>query len=89
MQSTPYKYRSNKFVSGIETEKVLEARFAGLNPANDLLTAKFKYAKPTASGAITGQRTANLMHIVLHSDHILEIHDTIVRVFDYVYQMLM
>ena len=67
----------------------LEVGFTGPNTrAGDLLTVKFKYAKPAASGAISAQRTANLMHIVLHSDHILEIHDTGVRVFD-VYLMLM
>ena len=67
----------------IDTEKVLEAGFSGLNTrAGDLLTWKFKYNTPAAGGAIATTRVANLMHIVLRSDHILEIHDTRVKVFD-------
>ena len=77
------EYKSTKFVIGIDTEKVLDAGFTGLNKrSGDLLTVKFKYAKPAARGAVNAVRVADLMHIVLHSDHILEIHDTGVRVFD-------
>ena len=72
----PYAYRTNKFVIGTDTEKILEAR------AGDSLTVKVKYTKPAACGAISAQRTAKLMHIMLHYDHILEIHDTSARVFD-------
>ena len=79
----PFEYKSTKFVIGIDTEKVLEAGFTGLNTrSGDLLTVKFKYNKPAAGGNIDARRVASLMHIVLHSDHILEIHDTCVRVFD-------
>ena len=79
----PYEYKSNKMLIAIDTEKVLEAGFTGLNTrAGDLLTVKFKYNTPAAGGAIAATRIANLMHIVLHSDHILEIHDTGVRVYD-------
>jgi len=79
---TAGKYKSTKFVLGIDTEKVLEAGFTGLNTrAGDLLTVKFKYAKPSAGGAVNLVRVADLMHIVFHSDHMLEIHDTGVRVF--------
>ena len=71
-----YEYKSIKFVSAIDTEKVIEAGFSGLNTrASDLLTVKFKY------NAVAAVRQANLMHIVLHFDHMLEIHDTGVRVF--------
>ena len=63
-------------MTAIDTEKVREAGFSGLNTrAGDLLTVKFRYNTPAAGGAIAA-------HIVLHSDHILEIHDTRVRVFD-------
>ena len=66
----------------IDTEKVIEAGFSGLNTrAGDLLTVKFKYNTP-AVGAVAAVRQANLMHIVFRSDHILEIHDTGVRVLD-------
>ena len=75
--------RSSIFVIAIDTEKVLEAGFSGLNTrVGDLLTVKFKYNTPAAGGAVAATRIANLMHIVLRSDHILEIHDTGVRVFD-------
>ena len=74
---------STHFVIGIGTGNVLEARYTGLNThAGDLLTVEFKYAKPAARGAISAQHTANLMHIVRQSDHLLEIQDTSVRVFD-------
>ena len=80
---TAGEYKATKFVIGIDTEKVLEAGFTGLNTrAGDLLTVKFKYARPRAGGNVDAHRIANLMHIVLHSDHIIEIHDTGVRVFD-------
>ena len=76
-------YKATKFVICIDIEKVLEAGFAGLNTrAGDILTAKFKYARPAASGNVDDHRIASFMHIVLHSDHILEIHDTGVRVAD-------
>jgi hypothetical protein len=76
------EYKPTKFILGIDTEKVLEAGFTGLNTrAGDLLTVKFKYAQPSAGGVVNPVRVADLMHIVLHSDHILEIHDTGVRVF--------
>ena len=35
-----------------------------------------------ASGPIDDDRVADLMHIVLQSDQIIEIHDAGVRVFD-------
>ena len=64
-------------------KQVIEAGFTGLNTrAGDLLTVRFKYNAPTGGGALDATRVANLMHIVLRSDHILEIHDTRVKVFD-------
>ena len=67
----------------IDTEKVIEAGFSGLNArAGNLLTVNFKYITRAAGGAVVAVRQANLMHIVLRSDHILEIHDMGVRVLD-------
>ncbi|MFM7859707.1 MAG: hypothetical protein ACKO96_49200, partial [Flammeovirgaceae bacterium] len=67
----------------IDTEKVIEAGVSGLNArAGDILTVKLRYNTPAAGGAIAATRIANLMHIVLRFDHILQIHDTGVRVFD-------
>ena len=72
----------SKFCVAIDTEKIIEAGFSVLNTrAGDLLTVKFKFNTP-AAGAVAATRVASLMHMVLHSDHILEIHDTRVRVFD-------
>ena len=71
------EYILNKFVIAIDTEKVIEAGLSGLNTrAGDLLTVKFKYNTPAAGGAVVAVRQANLMHFVLRSDQILEIHDT-------------
>ena len=71
------EYKSTEFAFGIDTEKVLEARFTWLTTrSSDLLTAKFKYAKASASGASNPIRVADLMRIVLQSYHILKIHDT-------------
>jgi len=77
------EYRSNKFVLGTDCEKVLDAGFTGLNTrAGDLMTVKFKYA---GKGDLANGSYANLadrLHIVLHSDQIMEIRDTGVQVFD-------
>ena len=70
-------------VLAIENEQVIGAGFSGLNTrAGDLLTVRLQYPTPAAGSAVLATRIANLMHIVFRSDHILEIHDTGVRVFD-------
>ena len=67
----------------VDIENIIDAGFTGLNTrAGDLLTVKFKYNLQMV-GAIFDSRKANLMHIVLRSDHIMEIHDTRVKVFDW------
>ena len=73
----------SKFCVAIDTEKIIEAGFSVLNTrAGDLLTVKCKYITPAAGGALAATRSAQLMHIVLRSDHIREIRDTRVSVFD-------
>ena len=64
-------------------KKVLDAGFTGLNTrAGDLMTVKFKYAgKGTVVNGIY-PNLADRLHIVLHSDQIMEIRDTGVQVFD-------
>ena len=48
-----YAYKPSKFCVAFDTEKVLEAGCSGLNTrAGDLLTVKFKYDTPAASGAV-------------------------------------
>ena len=73
------EYRSTKFVLGTDCEKVLDAGFTGLNTrAGDLMSVKLKYAdKGTGNN-----RLADRIHIVLHSDQILEIRDSGCAVFD-------
>ena len=79
-------YHETKFVIGIDCEKIIEAGFTGLNTRStgDLMVVRFKYAPEVISGTATNAnyRIAEQMHIVMHADHILEIHDVGVRVFD-------
>ena len=71
------EYRGNKFVVGIDCEKVLDAGWTGLNTrSGDLMTLRMKYINATAA------RLADRMHIVLHSDQIMEISDSGVRIYD-------
>ena len=72
-----------KIVIAFDIETVHVACFSWLNTrAGDLLAVKFKCATQVVGGYVVVARVPNLMHIVIHSDHILEIHDTGVRVFD-------
>ena len=81
---TPLQFRDNKFILGTDCEKVLDAGFTGLNTrAGDLMSVSFKYAsKGNADGAGIYQRLADRLHIVLHSDQILEIRESGCQVFD-------
>ena len=77
------EYRDYKFILGTDCEKVLDAGFTGLNTrSGDLLSVSLKYAnKGTVEGGIY-PRLADRIHIVLHSDQILEIRDSGCQVFD-------
>jgi len=71
------QYRNSKLVLGIDTEKVLDAGWTGLNTrSGDLMRIVFEYRKAE------DQRYGDRMHIVLHSDQIVEIRDSGVVVFD-------
>ena len=73
-----HEYRDNKFIIGIDCEKVLEASYTGLNTrSGDLLVVKMQY-NPNNDAA----RYANRLHIVLHSDQVMEIKDTGCQIFD-------
>ena len=77
---TPDQYRNDKFIIGVDTEKILSAGFTGFNTkAGDLLCVRIKPANGT-----TGDMPlwANSMYIFLHTDNILEIRDTGIQVFD-------
>ena len=72
-----HEYRSTKLVLGLDLEKVLEAGFTGLNTrAGDLMSILFKHSDTTETNYATS------MHIVLHSDNLVEIRDAGVQVFD-------
>lgn len=80
---SPVRYRSNKLIIGTDCEKVLDAGFTGINTrAGDLLSVKFKYIDKGGLDGGAYERLADRMHIVLHSDQIMEIRDTGVAVYD-------
>jgi hypothetical protein len=69
------EYRSTKFISAIDTERVLNAGFTGINTkAGDLMTLKLSQFFPDNGTDL--DREANRMHIILHADMILSIRDT-------------
>ena len=74
------EYRYNKLILGTDCEKVLDAGFTGLNTrAGDLMSVKFDLKAPATEIAV---RKADRIHIVLHSDQILEIRDSGCQVYD-------
>jgi hypothetical protein len=75
---TDEQYRNDHFIIGVDTEKILEAGFTGLNTkSGDLMVVRGKGANaPFASTWATS------MYIILHTDQILEIRDTGAQVFD-------
>ena len=74
---TAREYRSTKFILGTDCEKVLDAGFTGINTrAGDLMSVKFDYRSAATS------RRADRIHIILHSDQILEIRDSGCQVYD-------
>ena len=78
------EYRDYKFILGTDCEKVLDAGFTGINTrAGDLTKIKLKYnGKGTVSATGIYPRLADRIHIVLHSDQILEIRDSGCQVLD-------
>ena len=75
------QYRDYKFIIGIDTEKVLEAGFTGLNTrAGDLMTIKVKAINSGSTGT-DGAHPAKFF-TVLHGDYVMEIRDTGVQIFD-------
>ena len=75
------EYQQNKFVIGVDTEKVLGASFSGYNSkAGDLTVLRIK---PT--GVNPPMPTGNLkLHYVLHYDSIMQIMDNCVSVIEYI-----
>ena len=74
---TDEQYRNDHFIIGVDTEKILEADFTGLNTkAGDLMVVRGE-----GSNAFM-DRKAHSIYIILHTDHILEIRDSGCQVFD-------
>ena len=78
------EFRDNNLIFATDTEKVLDAGFTGINTrAGDLMSVSLKFKdKGTVSAGGTYPRLADRIHIVLHSDQILEIRDSGCQVFD-------
>ena len=73
----PKQFRNDHFIIGIDTEKVLEAGFTGLNTrAGDLMVVRAKGANANMT------QWANSIYIIMHTDQILEIRDIGAQVFD-------
>ena len=71
------QYRDQRMILAIDVEKVLGASWTGINTrAGDLLNIKYEYNSTDTA------RYGSSMHIVLHSDQIMEIRDSGVQVFD-------
>ena len=68
------EYRNNKFIVGIDTEKLLGLSFTGMNTKNNLMTVLLKTQE--------GDYKADRMHIVLLAEQILELGDTGCMVYD-------
>ena len=68
------EYRNNKFIVGIDTEKLLGLSFTGMNTRNNLMTVHLKTQ-------ITDYK-ADRMHIILLAEQILELGDTGSMVYD-------
>ena len=75
---TDEQYRNDHFIIGVDTEKILEAGFTGLNTkAGDLMVVRGKGSNGTLPA-----NWATQIYIILHTDQILEIRDSGCQVFD-------
>ena len=72
-----HEYRHHKFILGIDTEKVLEAGFTGQSTKmGDILNVRFDNRSTNSA------HYPHEMHIILHSDNILEVRDSGITIFD-------
>ena len=74
---TPTEYRDYRLIWATDCEKVLDASFN--TRAGDLMSIRFKFQN---NGVNDQNFLADRIHIVLHSDQIMEISDSGVQVFD-------
>ena len=79
----PCDCKSTQTIIGIDTDKRFRSKMYKFEySCKWFANRKCKHAKTSASGAIgTDHRVAHIMNFVLHSDHILENHDTSVSDF--------
>ena len=68
------EYRNNKFIVGIDTEKILGLSFTGMNTRNNSMTVHLK--------SQTNDYKADRMHIILLAEQSLEVGDTGSMVYD-------
>jgi hypothetical protein len=74
---TSHEYRDHKMIMAIDTERVLEAGFTGINTkSGDILNVRFNHN--SADSLVL----ADQIHIILHSDCVMEIKDSGVSVWD-------
>ena len=79
---TGKQYRDYKFIVAIDTEKVLEAGFTGLNTrAGDMMTIKAKAIDSGGMGITVADKPTKFF-TVLHSDCVLEIRETGISISD-------
>jgi hypothetical protein len=72
-----HEYRHHKFILGTDTERVLEAGFTGMNTrAGDILNVRFEH------NTTNNEYWAHAMHVILHSDNIMEVRDSGITIFD-------
>ena len=77
------QYLGDHFIVGVDTEKIVEAGFTGLNTKQgDLMTIRAKAANSPADSI--NFLPANKIYIILHTDNILEIRETGSQTFDWV-----
>jgi hypothetical protein len=68
------EYRGCKPILGTYWEKILDAGFSGLNiRAGDVMAVRLNYNTSGINDNTTTGRLADRIHIVFHSDQILEI----------------
>lgn len=80
MSITPVQYRNEHFVFGIDCEKALGVGYTGINSrSGDLLTIRAKALDKTV---LNNTKMPTQMHILLHSDQMLEVSDSSTTVFD-------
>ena len=78
---TRQQYQDDHFICAVDTEKVIEAGFTGLNTKQgDLMTIRCKPANSPPANQVFFN--ANKIYIMLHTDNILEIRETGAQVFD-------